>query len=142
MAKITYPQYSTIPLYFTFVNGASGTDQNIIFNVPAGTSLSSSTAGIVAWSVFNLGTTGIAISTLNGAPLSLTGLYAFALSSSGNAAVAQITEGLSGGTQYATGYTVVAQLKLDNPSGNSQFVSQVRYDFWVSGSINDLSIIN
>ena len=138
---ITYPQYSTIPLYFTFINGASGVDENIIFNVPAGTSLSSTTAGLVSWSVFNLGTTSVATSTLNSTPISLTGLYAFALSSSGDVAVASISEGLSGGITYPTGYTVVGQLKLDNPANNSQFVSQVRYDFWVSGNINDLQII-
>ena len=138
-----YPQLTTIPLYFQFENSASGNSQNYqIFNVPAGTSLSSTTAGLVSYSVFLTNTTTIANSTLNGAPLSLTGLYANALSSSGSVAVAHITEGLSGGVSNPIGYDIVAQYKLDNPINNSNFVSQVRFTFYVSANINDLQIIS
>ena len=149
MATINqYNSGSTIPLQFTFINAASGVWQNVIFPVSAGTSLSSTLSGAVQYSVFltqNSGATGnaqIAYSTLNGIPIALTGLYANALSSSGDIAIASIIEGLTGTYPNPTSYTISCEYKLDNPLNNSSAISQQTQTFYVLSNPYQLGTIS
>ena len=137
--KITYDQNTSIPFYAQFFNSASGESVAVSFPYDAGTSLTSATGGSVYYSVFDYKTNNISLTTLNGIPLSLTGIPATLLSASGNVCLGEITSGLTGSAN-GTGYTVVFQYVYENPINFLQATAQTRTDFWIYSNVNDLPL--
>src|ERR1051325_4054489 len=129
--NIQYKAYSSIPLEFNFIDYTSGAPVDIIFPQSANQSLSASVSGALKFSVFVGGTNTVAVSTLNGNPLPLSNLYAFAYSTSGNKGYYQIAEGLSGGLTNPQSYDVSAYYRKTDASGNTLSEIPVSYTFWV-----------